>query len=295
MSLFRQITVIGLGLLGGSLAQACRKRGLADKVVGFGRNQAKLEKAQALQIIDSYETDLKAAVAKADLVVLCSPVSAMTPLVREMVTFLQPGSLVTDVGSVKKPLVGEIQALMPDSVYFVGSHPIAGGEQSGFQAASAELLEGAKCIVTPDKETSAEVLQKLSAFWEAIGMQVVRLSSEEHDWIYGAVSHLPHIVAYALMNTIGETQTKSYDNITSFSGSGLRDCTRIAASNPVMWRDICVSNKDALLQLIDQFENTLGKMRTWIETENASELENSFDKANEYQRNINGTGNDCRH
>ena len=126
-------------------------------------------------------------------------------------------------------------------------------------------------------------------------MQVICMSSDEHDFIYGAVSHLPHIVAFALMNTIGATGTENHDNVMSFSGSGLRDCTRIAASNPVMWRDICVSNKTALLQLIDQFEKTLGNMRTWIETENSSELENSFDKANEYQRNINGTGNDCRH
>ena len=135
----------------------------------------------------------------------------------------------------------------------------------------------------------------MTAFWQAMGMQVICMNSDEHDLIYGAVSHLPHIVAFALMNTIGETRTENHDNVVSFSGSGLRDCTRIAASNPVMWRDICVSNKTVLLQLIDQFEKSLGKMRTWIESENSSELENFFDMANEYQRNINETGDDYRH
>ncbi len=292
---FNKIAIIGVGLLGGSISLGCKKFAVVNERIGFGRNRQNLEKALQAGVIDVIGDDLKSSVQDAGLVVLCAPVGSLVTLAEQVLEFVKPGCILTDVGSVKGSVVQNISSLIPENVYFVGSHPIAGGEQSGFQAASAELLEGAKCIVTPDKETSAEVLQKLSAFWEAIGMQVVRLSSEEHDWIYGAVSHLPHIVAYALMNTIGETQTKSYDNITSFSGSGLRDCTRIAASNPVMWRDICVSNKDALLQLIDQFENTLGKMRTWIETENASELENSFDKANEYQRNINGTGNDCRH
>ena len=193
MSLFRQITIIGVGLLGGALAQACKKRGLADKVVGFGRSQTKLEKAKALQIIDSYETDLQAAVAQADLVVLCPPVSAMTPLVREMVSSLQPGCLVTDVGSVKKPLVGEIQALMPDAVYFVGSHPIAGGEKSGFETSTPELFQDEKCIVTPTPKTNPSALAKIKELWEQVGMQVITMDVEEHDHIFGAVSHLPHV------------------------------------------------------------------------------------------------------
>ena len=286
MSLFRQITVIGLGLLGGSLAQACRKRGLADKVVGFGRNQAKLEKAQALQIIDSYETDLKAAVAKADLVVLCSPVSAMTPLVREMVTFLQPGSLVTDVGSVKKPLVGEIQALMPDSVYFVGSHPIAGGEKSGFEASTPDLFQNEKCIVTPTPKTNPLALAKIKELWEQMGMQVITMDVEEHDHIFGAVSHLPHVIAYVLMNTIGGISTKNHDEIASFSGKGLKDTTRIASSDPAMWRDICLSNKKQVLNLIDKFQETLQQVRNLIENEDSQLLEQTFETAKKYRMNL---------
>jgi len=286
MSLFRQITVIGLGLLGGSLAQACRKRGLADKVVGFGRNQAKLEKAQALQIIDSYETDLKAAVAKADLVVLCPPVSAMTPLVREMVSFLQPGSLVTDVGSVKKPLVGEIQALMPDSVYFVGSHPIAGGEKSGFEASTPDLFQNEKCIVTPTPKTNPPALAKIKELWAQMGMQVITMDVEEHDHIFGAVSHLPHVIAYVLMNTIGGISTKNHDEIASFSGKGLKDTTRIASSDPAMWRDICLSNKKQVLNLIDKFQGTLQQVRNLIENEDSQLLEQTFETAKKYRMNL---------
>jgi len=286
MSLFRQITVIGLGLLGGSLARACKKHGLAGKVVGFGRNQAKLEKAQALKIIDSYETDLQAAVANADLVVLCPPVSAMTPLVREMVPSLQPGCLVTDVGSVKKPLVGEIQALMPDSVYFVGSHPIAGGEKSGFEASRPDLFQQEKCIVTPTPKTNPLVLEKIKELWEQVGMQVITMDVEEHDHIFGAVSHLPHVIAYVLMNTIGGISTKNHEEITSFSGKGLKDTTRIASSDPVLWRDICLSNKKPVLNLIDKFQGTLQQVRNLIENEDSQLLEQTFTTAKKYRMNL---------
>ena len=292
---FNKVAIIGVGLLCGSISLACKKFAVAEERIGYGRNRETLEQAQKAGVIDVIGEDLKSTVQDADLVVLCAPVGALVTLAEQVLSAVKPGCILTDVGSVKGSVVQNISSLLPEQIYFVGSHPIAGGEQSGFQAASAELLDGAKCIVTPDESIPHEVMDKVTAFWQAIGMQVISLSSEEHDWIYGAVSHLPHIVAYALMNTIGETRTKSHDNVISFSGSGLRDCTRIAASNPVMWRDICVSNKTVLLQLIDQFEKTLGEMRTWIETDNSSELENSFDMANEYRRNINETGNDYRH
>ena len=286
MSLFGQVTVIGVGLLGGSLAQTCKKHGLADKVVGFGRNRTKLEKAQSLQIIDSCETDLEAAVAKADLVVLCSPVSTMTPLVRKMVPFLQPGILVTDVGSVKKSLVGEIQALMPESVYFVGSHPIAGGEKSGFEASTPDLFQDEKCILTPTAKTNPAALEKIKELWEQIGMQVITMDVEEHDHIFGAVSHLPHVIAYVLMNTIGGISTKNHDEIASFSGKGLKDTTRIASSDPVMWRDICLSNKKQVLGLIDKFQGTLQQVRNLIENEDSQLLEQTFETAKKYRMNL---------
>ena len=286
MRLFEQITIIGVGLLGGSLARVCKQQGLADKVVGFGPNPEKLQKAQTLEIIDAYETDLQEAVSQADLVVLCSPVSAMTPLVREMVAFLRPGCLVTDVGSVKKPLVGEIQALMPDDVYFVGSHPIAGGEKSGFEASRADLFQEEKCIVTPTPKTNPTALKKISELWEQAGMKVISMDVEEHDLILGAVSHLPHVIAYVLMNTIGGISTKNYEEITSFSGKGLKDITRIASSDPVMWRDICLSNKKPVLNLIDIFQGTLQQVRNLIENEDRQLLEQTLVTVKKYRLNL---------
>ncbi len=286
MSLFGQITIVGVGLLGGSLAQISRQRGLADKVVGYGRNRAKLEKARTLDIIDSYEDDLQAAVAQADLVVLCSPVSVMTPLVREMVSFLRPGCLVTDVGSVKKPLVGEIQALMPDGAYFVGSHPIAGGEKSGFEASRADLFQNEKCIVTPTPKTNPSALKKVRELWEQVGMEVFIMDVEEHDLIFGAVSHLPHVIAYVLMNTIGGISTKNHEDVTSFAGNGLKDITRIASSDPGMWRDICLSNKKPVLNLIDNFQGTLQQVRNLIANEDSRLLEQAFETAKKYRLNL---------
>lgn len=286
MKLFGQITIIGVGLLGGSLARACKKRGLAEKVVGFGRSRAKLEKAQALGIIDAYETDLQAAVAEADCVVLCPPVNSITPLVREMVPSLRPGCLVTDVGSVKKFLVGEIQALMPEGVFFVGAHPIAGGEKSGFEASTAELFQDEKCIVTPTPKTNPPALEKIKELWEQTGMRVIIMDVEEHDDIFGAVSHLPHVIAYVLMNTIGEISTKNHEDITSFSGKGLKDITRIASSDPVMWRDICLSNKKPVLNLIDKFQGTLQQVRNLIENEDSQLLEQTFETAKKYRLNL---------
>ncbi|VAX26380.1 Cyclohexadienyl dehydrogenase [hydrothermal vent metagenome] len=286
MSLFRQITIVGVGLLGGSLAKVAKCRSLADKVVGFGRSQAKLEKAKSLNIIDEYETDLQAAVADADVVVLCSPVSVMTSLVREMVSFLKPGCLVTDVGSVKKPLVGEIQALMPDGTYFVGSHPIAGGEKTGFEASRPDLFQDEKCIVTPTQKTNLDALKKITELWEQVGMQVITMDVEEHDLIFGAVSHLPHVIAYVLMNTIGGISTKNHDEITAFSGKGLKDITRIASSDPVMWRDICLANKKPVLNLIDKFQGTLQQVRNLIENDDSQLLEQTFETAKKYRLNL---------
>ncbi len=286
MSLFGQVTIIGVGLLGGSLAKICKQQKLAGKVVGFGRSAERLEQAKQLGLLDRGETDLKAAVENADLVVLCSPVATIVPLVRDLLPFLKPGCLITDVGSVKQSLVTKIESFLPDTIHFVGSHPIAGGEKSGFEAASADLFQGAKCIVTPTSKTDASALAKIKELWQKTGMEVIDMDMEEHDFIFGAVSHLPHVIAFTLMNTIGELSSRNYDDITSFSGGGLKDITRIASSNPVMWRDIFVSNKAPMLELIDTFSATLHKVRSLIEQEDGKTLEQTCETANKYRLNL---------
>jgi prephenate dehydrogenase len=197
-----------------------------------------------------------------------------------MIPFLQKGCIITDAGSVKGRLVEEIDALMPDSIDYVGAHPIAGGEQSGLEAASVDLLTGAKCIITPTANTRNEALQRVTEFWTEVGMQTLPMDAHEHDTVFGALSHLPHIVAYALMNTVANVKTESHGDILSMSGGGLKDITRIASSDPVMWRDICLENKRPVVKLINQFQNALENIKSLIEQDQADALQETFAQAN---------------
>ena len=286
MKLFGKMTVIGVGLLGASLAKACKERGLVKEITGYGRNRENLEKGRALKIIDHCSTDLVEAVKDADLIVLCTPVTTIIPLIQNMISEIRSGTLITDVGSVKEPIVIEAEKLVPEGVFFVGSHPIAGGENSGLEASTANLYQDAKCIVTPTGKTNNKALEKISALWQAVGMQVINLSAEEHDFVFGAVSHLPHIVVYALMNTLGALRTQDDREVTAFSGAGLKDITRIASSDPVMWRDICLSNRNHSLDLIDQFQNKLDAIRSTIEKGDGQALKKEFMAANKYRLNV---------
>ena len=286
MKLFGKMTIIGVGLLGASLAKACKERDLVEEVAGYGRNRENLEKARALKIIDYCPTDLAEAVKDADLIVLCTPVTTIIPLIQNMIARIRPGALITDVGSVKEPIVKEAEKLVPKGVFFVGSHPIAGGENSGLEASTANLYQGAKCIVTPTDKTNNSALEKISALWQAVGMQIINLSAEEHDFVFGAVSHLPHIVVYALMNTLGSLRTQDNREVTAFSGAGLKDITRIASSDPVMWRDICLSNRNHSLDLIDRFQNKLDEIRSTIEKGDGQALKEEFIAANKYRLNV---------
>ena len=286
MKLFGKMTIIGVGLLGASLAKACKERDLVEEVVGYGRNRENLEKARALKIIDHCPADLAEAVKDADLIVLCTPVTTIIPLIQNMIARIRPGALITDVGSVKEPIVKEAERLVPKGVFFVGSHPIAGGENAGLEASTANLYQGAKCIVTPTDKTNNSALEKISALWQAVGMQIINLSAEEHDFVFGAVSHLPHIVVYALMNTLGSLRTQDNREVTAFSGAGLKDITRIASSDPVMWRDICLSNRNHSLDLIDRFQNKLDEIRSTIEKGDGQALKEEFIAANKYRLNV---------
>lgn len=274
------MTILGVGLIGASLAQSCRHRKVVKKIIGFGRSAANLEKARAMNIIDSGSTDLKTAVEGSDLIVLCTPVGVLAERIREMIPVLQPGCIITDAGSVKGGLVEEIDALMPDSIFYVGAHPIAGGEKSGLEAASADLLTGAKCIITPTANTQTEALQRVTEFWTGVGMQITTMDAHEHDMVFGALSHLPHVVAYALMNTVANVKTENHREILSMSGGGLKDITRIASSDPVMWRDICLKNKVPVVKLIDQFQSSLENIKTLIEQDQADALQETFASAN---------------
>jgi len=286
MNIFDRVTIVGVGLLGASLARALRERGLVGRITGHGRNRDNLERAKSLGIIDEAAADLAGAVKEADAIVLCSPVGVLAPLALEAAKHAKPGAILTDVGSVKGPLTHAIEKKLPRSVHFVGAHPIAGGEKSGLEASSSTLFEGANCIVTPTATTRPEALDKVTHLWSAVGMNVVVMDVDEHDEIFAAVSHLPHIVAFALMNTVGEFKTRNNDPVMPYSGAGLKDITRIAASDPVMWRDICMANREPILELIDRFQNQLGHLRAWIKAGESQPLEAAIESSNEHRLHL---------
>ena len=283
--LFRKIVIVGVGLIGGSLGMAARKKRLADTIVGVEPRADELKRAVARKAIDRYETgfrSLEKAVHKADLVILATPVGQLEAVARQLAPCLSKDTVVTDVGSVKGYLVRHLEDQFspnPSSrSSFVGGHPIAGREKSGIEAASANLFAGALCILTPTDRTAPEAFKKVQQFWEAIGVKTVAMEPDAHDRILAVVSHLPHLVAYALVNTALELQSKSGD-LLSYSAGGFRDFTRVASSSPEMWRDICMANRENLLAVIEAYEKILDRFKRLLVEGHAEGLRREFERA----------------
>jgi len=281
---FNNVTIIGVGLIGGSLAKVCRTSGLAGLITGTGRGRETLELALKLGVIDKIQV-LSQAVADADLIVLASPVGAFEQIVREIVPGLKRGAILTDVGSVKGALVKRIEALLPAGVHFVPGHPIAGKEKHGVAEASEKLFRGAKCILTPTTKTDAQALAAVKELWSAAGANVVLMDADAHDHIFAAVSHLPHAAAFAMVNTVAEFSAGP-ENYISFSGAGFRDFTRIAASSPEMWRDVCLLNGDNIIEMIEQYQAALLNIKTAIERQDADRLDALFHAASGLRRGL---------
>jgi len=272
------MTVIGVGLIGGSLGLVARRKRLVKAVVGYGKRRGEMQRAIASGAIDRYFLSLDRAIEGADLIVLATPVGTFEKLCMAMVPHLKPGTLVTDVGSVKGALVNKIQDLLPEGVSFVGAHPIAGRERSGVESASMDLFAGHRCILTPTPKTSKRALGKVRAFWEAVGASTMAMDPVEHDRIMAAVSHLPHLVAYALMETLSDPSVAK-SNPVQFSGGGLRDFTRIAASSPEMWRDIFLANRENIVQMVDLYIHALETIKKQIISGDGPGLIKVFDRA----------------
>lgn len=275
---FKKLTVIGIGLIGGSLAMVLRKRGMVGEIVGVGRGIPNLELAVKLDVIDKFTTDPASGVMDADLVVIATPVASITGIVKKIAPYLKEGAIVTDAGSVKGAIVKEAEGILPSGVRFVGGHPIAGTEESGVGAAFPTLFEKHRCILTPTDKTDNEALKRVREIWEAAGSEVILMDAEKHDKILAAVSHLPHVIAYSLVNTVDDVKDFE-ESILNYSAGGFRDFTRIASSSPEMWRDICLLNKDAVLDMITRFEKSLSKLKGYIEKSNGHEIFKEFDKS----------------
>jgi prephenate dehydrogenase len=266
---------MGIGLLGASVALAMREKGICEKIAGYGRTEKNLKRAKEAGIIDLYFMEPAVAVDGADLVVLCTPVGMFTEVAASMKPGLTKGSLVTDVGSVKGSLVSELEVLMPDAVHFIGSHPIAGGDKSGIDEARKDLFSGARCVVTPTPKSDGDALKAICALWRSVGGRVEVMDPFLHDEIFALVSHLPHLVAYALVNTVGSINPGRID----YSGGGFRDTTRIAMSSPELWRDISMFNRDNLLKVLEVFRYDLGRIERCVEENDWEGLEKEFARA----------------
>lgn len=282
MPLIERLAIIGVGLIGGSLARILREKGEVGEVVGIGRGAVNLSRAVDLGVIDRYVHDPVEGVAGADMVFLATPVCTIADIVRSIAPALAAGCIVTDGGSVKEEIVTVCERLMPPGCYFVGGHPIAGTEQSGVEASFASLYQGRRCIITPTPDTDQIALAKVARMWEIAGSEVVVMDVAKHDRVLAAISHLPHMVAYSLVNAVGDYDGCN-ENILKYSAGGFRDFTRIASSDPVMWRDIALQNRTALLEMMDVFSNYFAKLREMVMNDDGDSLERFFALSKEYR------------
>lgn len=273
--LIPKMCVIGVGLIGGSLALAMKEAGLVGEVIGVGRGEENLKTALRLGVIDSWTTDPSAGVADADLIFLATPVLALGDLAKTIAPHLKAGAVLTDGGSVKQAVIDAIEPHLPSNVHFVPGHPIAGTEKSGAEAAFPTLYRDRRCILTPTESTDKDALQLVAKIWEAAGSEVVMMEVEKHDRVLAAISHLPHMVAYALV-TAGSSYDRYEENILEYSAGGFKDFTRIASSDPTMWRDIALTNRDALVEMMTHFETFFSELKEDVQSGDGQKLFDFF-------------------
>jgi len=275
---FRKITIIGVGLLGGSIGLAVKRRRLAHEVAGFVRRRASLKDCEEAGAMDYATTDLPAAVSNADLIILCTPLSQMRPRVIAMLPALKRGAIVTDVGSVKAGVVRELESLVQKAgAHFVGSHPMAGAERTGVRAARADLFTNAVCVLTPTKRTAPAAIRTVEEFWKSLGARTLRLAPEQHDALVSRSSHLPHIAAAALVNLVLAPARPEFQS--ALCANGFRDTTRIAAGSPEMWRDIALANRKNLSRSVDAFISELQEFQRVLKRSDAKAISKYFETA----------------
>jgi len=272
---FRRVAVIGVGLIGGSFSLALKEKKLCGHVVGVGRSAANLKTALERGVIDSVAAEVATAVAGADLVMLATPVAQFSGAMQAIEKALKPGAIATDGGSTKRDVVAAARAALGAKLgQFVPAHPIAGAEHSGAAAAAAELFRGRRLVLTPLQENANGDVDTIAETWTAIGARVSRMTPEEHDQVFAAVSHLPHLLAYALVSDV--SQRPNAAQLFGYAAGGFRDFTRIASSHPEMWRDICVANRDRLLHELHSYEEKLKEIGQMLEAGDAAALEELF-------------------
>lgn len=279
--IFKKVAIIGVGLIGGSIGEAIRRRGLADTVMGIGHRASSIKEAFRRGAIDEGTLDLKKGVRGADLVIIATPVCLIPVIAGKISPALKRGAIVTDVGSTKGRIVKAIEGCLPKGVFFVGSHPLAGSEKRGVSFAEENLFEGTVVIITKTKKTKKSAVKDLSGFWSSLGVKTVVIKSpEEHDRIVAEISHLPHLAAVALITSAGGKSL-------GFAATGFKDTTRIAASDPDIWRDICITNKANIIKSLDRYERCLGKLKKLIKDGRTQALRKEFAKSKAIREKLN--------
>ena len=290
--IFNRLALVGTGLIGSSIARAARAQGTVREIVASARSAATRRRVTELGLADQVAETNAAAVAGADLVIVCAPVGVCGEIAREIAPHLQKGAVVSDVGSVKAAILHDMGVHLQADVHFVPAHPVAGTENSGPDAGFAELFVGRWCILTPPEGADPAAVEKLAAFWRALGANVEQMPAEHHDLVLAITSHLPHLIAYTIVGTADELGEVTRSEVLKFSAGGFRDFTRIAASDPTMWRDVFLSNKDAVLEMLGTFSEDLAKLTRAIRRGDGEALFDHFTRTRAIRRGIVQIGQD---
>lgn len=290
--LFDKVAVIGLGLIGSSIARGIKDHGLAGSVTGFDGSGDVRARARALDFCDAIADTPEDAVKDAGLVVLAVPVGAMAAAAESIASHLADGAIVTDVGSVKSAVVRSVGEALPAHAVFVPGHPVAGTEHSGPEAGFAELFEGRWCVLTPCDRSTDEAVEKVSSLWTSLGSTVETMTPEHHDIVLAITSHIPHLIAYNIVGTAADLEDVTQSEVIKFSAGGFRDFTRIAASDPVMWRDVFLNNKEAVLEVLGRFSEDLAALQRMIRWDDGQSLQDHFTRTRAIRRGIIDAGQD---
>jgi cyclohexadieny/prephenate dehydrogenase len=288
--LFERLAILGFGLIGSSIARAVKRLNLAGAIVAIDHDPAVLERVRALGIADETREDAPAGVRGADHVILCVPVGSYAAVTQAMAKALAPGAIVSDVGSVKSAVIPQVQPYLPEGVHFVPAHPVAGTEHSGPDAGFATLFHNRWCILTPPDGADEGAVEKVRAFWAAMGANVEIMSAQHHDLVLAITSHVPHLIAYNIVGTAADLEEVTQSEVIKFSAGGFRDFTRIAASDPTMWRDVFLNNKEAVLEMLGRFNEDLASLQRAIRWGDGEALFNLFTRTRAIRRGIISVG-----
>ena len=290
--LFDKIALIGVGLIGSSIAHAARRAGLVRHIAAYVPRPETRARAETMGFADSLHAEIEPAVTDADLIVLATPVGTYAALAALMAPYLKPGAILTDVGSVKGQVLKEVGPHVPPGVHFIPGHPVAGTEQSGPEAGFAELFDGRWCILTPPPGMDPAAIETLKLFWQRCGSDVEIMDAKHHDLVLAITSHVPHLIAYNIVGTAADMETVIQSEVIKFSASGFRDFTRIAASDPTMWRDIFLNNREAVLEMLGRFNEDLAALQRAVRWGDGDALFNLFTRTRAIRRSIIAAGQD---